>query len=360
MKNILIALLLVFTVPAAATGLIAVSAAQRAALGIEVAALQPVDEQHGTLLPARVAVPNAQLQVVSTPYQGLVEVLLVAEGETVRAGQALVRIQSPQLLELQSDYLETLSRYTLAGSNYRRDQQLNKEGIIAKRRLLESQAAFAEVSTTLARLRRLLELAGLDAQALESLEKDRQLSSALIVRSPLDGVVLEQLITAGKRVEAADPLYRIADLAPLWLEIHMPLEQLGTTSVGQPVFVPELGVSGKIITVGRVVHSADQGVLVRAEISEGLQRMSPGQFLQVQLTTVADSHHFRVPRTAVAHLQGHSFIFAASADGFTPVEVTVASEQSSHLVVAAALSPDTRIAVTGAAAIKAIWQGEQP
>jgi RND family efflux transporter MFP subunit len=360
MKNLLTAALLVLALPAVATELIRVSAEQRAALGIDVAAPEPVDVQHGTLLPARVAVPNAQLQVVSAPHQGLVELLLVAEGESVRKGQALVHIQSPKLLELQSDYLETLSRYTLANSNYRRDRQLNKEGIIAERRLLESRAAFAEVSTSLARLRHLLELAGMDTQALQDLETHRQLSSALIVRSPLDGVVLEQLTSAGNRVEAADPLYRIANLAPLWLEIHVPLEQLGDTAVGQQVFVPELGVSGRIITVGRVVHSADQGVLVRAEIRDGIQRLRPGQFLQVQLTTAADSHSFRVPRTAVARVQGNNFIFAASADGFTPVPVNIVSEQSSHLIAEAELPADTRIAITGAAAIKAIWQGERP
>ena len=360
MKNLLIAALLVLALPAAATELIRISKEQRAALGVQEAAPEAVNQQHGELLPARVAIPNAQLRVVTAPQQGLVEVLLVAEGETVHKGQALLRIQSPQLLELQSDYLETLSRYTLANSNYQRDRQLNKEGIIAERRLHESQAAFAEVSTSLARLRRLLELAGMDTQALQDLEKHRQLSSALIVRSPLDGVVLEQLITAGNRVEAADPLYQIANLAPLWLEIHVPLERLGDTAAGQQVLVPELGVSGKIITVGRMVHSADQGVLVRAEINDEIQQLRPGQFLQVQLTTVADSHNFRVPRTAVARVQGNNFIFIGSAAGFTPVEVKVASEQSSHLIVEAALPADTRIAITGAAAIKAIWQGEQP
>jgi RND family efflux transporter MFP subunit len=360
MKTMLTALSLLLAVPAGATELIRVSAEQRSALGIEVAAPEAVDLQHGRLLPARVAVPNAQLQVVTAPQQGLVEVLLVAEGEPVHQGQPLVRLQSPKLLEMQSDYLETLSRYTLANSNYRRDQQLHKEDIIAERRLLESKAIFTEVSTSLASLRRLLELAGMAPQALQDLEKHRQLSSTLVVRSPLDGVVLEQLVIAGNRVEAADPLYRLADLDPLWLEIHVPLEQLGETAVGQQVLVPALGVSGRIITVGRMVHSADQGVLIRAEVSEGAQRLRPGQFLQVQLTSAAERHSFRVPRSAVARLQGRQFVFTAGADGFTPVAVKVASEQSTHLIVEAALPADTRIAINGAAAIKAIWQGAQP
>lgn len=360
MKYVLTALSLWLALPAMATDLIAVTEAQRNALGIEVAPLDAVDQQHGMLLPARVAVPNAQLQVVTAPQQGLVERLLVAEGERVREGQPLVRIQSPKLLELQSDYLETLSRHTLAESNYRRDRQLSKEGIIAERRLLASQAAFTELSTSLARLRRLLELAGMDAPALDALTAHRELSSTLTVRAPLDGVVLEQMITAGKRVEAADPLYRIANLDPLWLEIHVPIGQLGDIAAGQSVLVPEAGVSGRIITVGRMVHSADQGVLVRAEISEGAQRLRPGQFVEVQLTTVTTAQHFRIPRSAAARVDGRYFIFTVAADGFTPVAVTIASEQSTQLVITAAVPANTRIANTGAAALKAIWQGENP
>jgi len=360
MKMILPATLMLFALQATAAEVIPVSMTQRSALGIEVAPLESVAVKHSTLLPARVAVPNAQLQVVTAPQEGLVEVLLVAEGERVEKGQPLVRIQSPRLLELQSQYLETLSRYSLANSNYRRDRQLNKEGIIAERRLLESQAAFLEVSTSLARLRRLLEIAGMDEAALNDLEKRRELSTTLIVRAPLDGVVLEQLVTAGNRVEAADPLYRIADLDPLWLEIHVPLEQLGDTAPGQTVLVPALNLSGPVITVGRMVHSADQGVLVRAEIRDGAQQLHPGQFLQAQLASASDAHTYRVPRGALARIQGRHYIFAAGPNGFTPVEVTVTAEQSADLVVRAQLPADTAIAINGAAAIKAIWQGEQP
>lgn len=358
MKTILVTTLMTISLAAGAADSIPVTARQRTALGIEVAALEPADVEHSILLPARVAVPNAQLQVVTAPQQGLVEMLLVAEGEPVHKGQPLVRIQSPKLLELQSEYLETASRYALASSNYRRDQQLSKEGIIAERRLLETRAAFQEVSTSLARLKRLLELAGMDEQGLKDLEKRRELSSTLLVRAPLDGVVLEQLVTAGKRVEAADPLYRIGDVDPLWLEIHVPLAQLGETATGQQVYVPELGISGRIITIGRMVHRADQGVLVRAEISDDAGRLHPGQFLQVQLATRTGNNIYRVPRSAVARVRDTRFIFVAGPEGFTPLPVEVSSEQDTGLTVRAELAQGSRIAINGAAALKAIWQGE--
>lgn len=355
MKTFLITLLLLITVNAYATGTVVFTAAQRQALQIKTAAIIPTTRNLGGLLPGKVAVPNAQLQVVTAPQQGLVEVLLLAEGESIVAGQPLVRIQSPRLLELQSEYLEVHTRYRLAASNYQRDRKLNKEGIIAERRLLESKADYQELMTSLARLRRILELAGMDEDALTTLESSRDLNSALVILAPFDGVILEQLVEAGSRVEAADPIYRIANLDPLWLEVHVPLEKLGGTHVGQEVEIPKLGVSGRIITIGHMVHGADQGVLIRAEVHEGSDKLRPGQFVQVQFAVTTRDIRFRIARSAVIYSKGSSFIFVEQTDGFAAYEVTVTDDEGSTLVIQADLPADAQVAISGTVAIKAAW-----
>jgi len=355
MKSIVVAVLLLASLAPAAAELVFISPEQRTALGIRTEPLQASEEIRSARFPARVAVPSAQLQVVTTPQGGVVEVLLVAEGEEIHRGQPLARIQSPGYLELQSDYLEARARYLLAETNYRRDRQLSKDGIIAERRLLESRAAYQELSAAQARLRHMLELSGMDEQALSDLESQKTLSSSLSVHAPIDGVVLEQMVSAGKGVELADPLYRIARLKPLWLEIHVPLQQLGGLAVGQAVVVPELDVRGQVISVGRMVHGTDQGVLVRAEVSEGAERMRPGQFLQAQLAVAGDSSSFRVPGAAVLRSGGTSYVFLARDEGFLPVAVTVTSEEADYQVIQGDLQAGAPVAVSGTAAIKAAW-----
>lgn len=355
MKTLLLTVLLLANQPSIAEELIRISAAQQTALGIRTAPPEAVSDNLSQRLPGEVAVPNAQLQVVTTPQQGLVEVLLVAEGDQISKNQPLVHIQSPGLLELQGEYLEMLTRAKLARANYRRDRQLDKEGIIARRRLLESESRYQELETSLSRLRQSLVLAGMDTTSLDTLETERVLSSTLIVRAPFDGVVLEQMVTAGNRVDAADPLYKVANLDTLWLEVHVPLDQLGTTSPGQKVTIPALGISGTIISIGRMVHGSDQGVLVRAEITEGAGKLRPGQFVQAQLAFSAGVKSFRVPRSAVVRSAGKSYVFIARPNGFEPVAAHVSDEQSSHLIIQADLAPGSRIATGGTVAIKAAW-----
>jgi multidrug efflux pump subunit AcrA (membrane-fusion protein) len=197
----------------------------------------------------------------------------------------------------------------------------------------------------------------MDAAAFKKLESDRELSSILTVTAPFDGVVLEQMVTAGKRVEAADPLYRIASLKPLWLEIHVPLEQLGDARPGQTVVVPGPGLTGTIITVGGMVHGADQGVLVRAEIREGAEKLRPGQFVQVQLSVPTGQQSYRVAKSAVVYAQGKSWVFVEQPGGFEALAVEVTGEESEHVVLQTSLPPDARIVTRGSAAIKAAWLG---
>jgi RND family efflux transporter MFP subunit len=357
MKQFLVTAVLLGALAPAAAELVRISPEQRTALGIETAPLTASGDLHSARFPAEVTVPNAQLQVVTAPQAGVVEMLLVAEGEEISQGQPLVRIQSPRLLELQGEYLETRARFRLAESNYRRDRQLSEDGIIAERRLLESRAAYQELSAAQSRLRHLLRLSGMDQEALGELESQRNLNSTLSVRAPFDGVVLEQMVTAGRGVELADPLYRIARLTPLWLEIHVPLARLGGLAVGHTVRVPELAVSGQVISVGRMVHGADQGVLVRAQVSEGTERLRPGQFVQAQVAA-AGGNSFRVPGAAVLRSGGQSYVFVAREEGFVPVPVTVTSEEPGYQVIQADLQAGTAIAVSGTVALKAAWSAE--
>ena len=355
MKIIISALLVLFSLPVASEELIAFSDSQRKAMNIQTAPLQSAGTRISTNYPGKVAVPNAQLHVVTAPQQGLVETLLAAEGENVTKGQVLARIQSPALLDLQSEYLEVYTRYQLAKSNYERDRMLNEEGIIAERRLLESKSKYKELQTSLSRVKRMLELSGMDRSALSSLRKSREPDSVLEVIAPFGGVVLEQMTNTGTRVEAADAIYRIASLMPLWLEVHMPLEQLGDVRIGHSVIVPSLGVSGRIITIGKMVHGADQGVLVRAEIHDGAEKLHPGQFLQVQLAIVSEQDTYRVPRSAVVRNQGKTYIFTAQANGFLPVQVKLAGEEVGTLVIEVQLPAQARIVTAGTVAIKAAW-----
>lgn len=346
---------------ALAGGLIPLAPEQQKAFGIALAAPGPAGETLTRRYPAKVAVPNRQMRVVSAPQGGILSALLVAEGEQVTAGQVLAEIRSPELIDTQSQYLESVTRLALAESELKRDQMLHREGVIAERRLLESQAKQRELATQVEQRRQILALAGLSAEAIDTLTRTRALSSTLPVHAPIAGVVLEQMVSTGQAVAAAEPLYRVAQVRPLWLEIHVPVDQVAAVRVGSRVLLPELGTEGTIITIGRMVHQEDQGVLVRAEVSDGTERLRPGQFVQAQLSSSAEETGWRVPAAAVVRNAGAAYLFVAREGGFEALPVTVLAEEEQTAVVStppgSRLGPEDQVAVSGVVALKAAWLG---
>jgi len=326
--------------------------AQRAAFGIETVAVQPGRGAMSKPYPAKVTVPNAQLQVVSAPLDGVVEALLVAEGEPVVAGQPLAHMRSQGLLDLQAAYLESRTRRLLSDDALTRDRQLQKEGIIAERRLLESESTHREMVTAEARNRQALVLAGMPEAAIATLDETQSLTTTLDVIAPLDGVVLAQLATAGQRLAASDPIYQVGDLSPLWIEVHVPLDALGDIGPGSDVQI-EQDLSAKVITVGRMVHGTDQGVLVRAEIREGVASLRPGQFVEARLAQSADDTAFRLPAPALLRIEGADQVFVERLDGFETVPVDVVSREADEVVVKGSLAAGDKVVISGTVALKA-------
>ncbi len=330
---------------------------QQRRLGLEVASLQSSQTVWSTPYPAEVVVPNAQLRVVSARQGGLLETLLVAEGEAVTLGQEMAIIQSPQLLQQQGDYLEALTRMELADADLKRDEQLKKEGIIAQRRYLETRSRSIQATTDTQQRQQALSLAGMDKQSMQKLSTQRQLSGVLKILAPLEGVILEQMATAGQRVAAADPIYKMGKLSPLWLEVHVPLEHIAGIDTETSIKVANSEIIGKVIAVGRMVHGADQGVLVRAKINDGTESLRPGQFVQAHIQSTSNEETFRIPRSGLVRHANKNWVFVKTARGFSVQQVKIDKEGDDFIVISGDLSSQMKIAVVGTSSLKAAWLG---
>jgi len=342
----------------AAGDVVNMNADQIASHDIETATPVPVSRFSTNKLPAEVVVPNAQKRVISAPQPGLIEVMLVAVGDHVKKDQIVAHLRSPDLITRQSDFLQTQSRLGLARSNFERDKQLYKEGIIAQRRYLESRSRYQELQALMAQRRQTLHLAGMSDAAINKLEKDKVLTGSLDVRSPMDGVIMDQMAVAGQRMEAASPLYRIAYLNPLWLEIHAPLKLAGEVQLGDKVSVAGSKARGHIITIGSGMHPADQGILLRAEADQGLVDLRPGQFVQVTIECQCRSADtYSLPRSAIVRVGQRTLVFVRVPAGFAARDVTLRQDTEEAAIVSGALNPDSAVVVNGTATLKAALSG---
>ncbi len=353
---ILIMMQCVYLVNAQAADVV-MSQAQQQNLGVSVSPVGKNTQLSSRRFPAEVRVAIGQERVVSAPQSGLIDHLYVAAGQEVKQGQALAHISSADLLALQRDYLQALTQKKLSQKSLTRDAELFKEGIISQRRFLETESTHEELSAALAQRKQMLGLAGMSDAAIAKMNPVTGMSSGITLTAPIAGQVLEQMVTAGQRVDMAMPLYRIAKLNPLWLEIHAPLEGLPFVKVGMPVRIPKLQASGKLIAVIRNVNKADQTMHLRAQITEGAESLFPGQMVEAEISLGPQKSSFSIAKSALARQGNEAVVFVQTKTGFHPLKVKVIFEQGDEAVVNAEFKGDERIAVSGISAIKGTWLG---
>lgn len=324
---------------------------QLRSLGIETLQAGNGSSGSGATFPARVTVPNAQMRVISAPVAGLVEMLAVAPGSTVKRGQVLAHLASPQALELQRDVLQSSSQSDLQQQNLKRDEQLFAEGLISESRLQATRAASAQASAFASERRQGLALAGV---------APGKLGGPLALVAPIDGVVLEQGAQLGQRVDASAPIYRIAKLRPLWLEIQVPLDVATGLKEGQAVRIAGSQVSGKLQAIGRAVDAASQTVLVRAVVDQGAETLIPGQAIETGFDNI-NRAGLRLPAAALIRNAGTTLVFiqtAANDKGsqFEARTVRIVGQGGSEITVEG-VKPGERVVTKGVSGLKAMLSG---
>lgn len=347
-----------FALPALAADAFAVTPAQMQALGVQLQRLDPASGSEGPTYPARVAVPPGQQQVVSAPLAGVVDRLLVTQNDTVRPGQPLVRLASPELGELQLRLMEASSQSQLAARTLQRERALFAEGIIPQRRVHEAEAAAAQQRARLRQSEAALRLAGIDAATMRRIAAGGTVDSVLTLRARSAGRVSDLDVTPGQRVQPADALLRITDASRLWLEIQLPASaQPGMGPVkGVPVVVVGRDVSAIAQSLGAAV-SDSQTLTLRADVRQGAGLLRPGEFVQVRLPFAAAAG-WTVPLQSVVRQDGKAYVFVRTPTGFTATPVTVLASAGQTLRVAGDLQAGQQIAAASVIALKAAWQGK--
>ena len=330
---------------------LSLQSAQLKALGVTVGTVGDAGNLGAGLLPARVLVPNEQMRVVAAPVGGMVEMLAVAPGATVKRGQVVARLASPQALELQRDALQAGSQAGLMQQSLKRDEQLFAEGLIAESRLQATRASAAQASAQASERRQGLALAGV---------APGKLGGPLALTAAIDGVVLEQGVQLGQRVETSALIYRIAKLSPLWLEIQAPVELAATLKEGSPLKIARSEVVGKLISIGRAVDAASQTVLLRAEVSKGAETLRPGQVIEVEIAAPA-SQQQRLPASALARNEGATVAFVQTTSDSKGVSFEVRPvrviSQGGDSVTVDGIKPGEKVAIKGVSGLKAMLTG---
>lgn len=272
------------------------------------------------IAPARVAFNAETMAHVGSPLPGRVVELHVRLGDVVAAGDTLLVVESPELGEAQSDYLQkrilagtAVTAVELAQSSLDRARRLFEQnrGIAldeVQKREAEFKSAQAALQTAEAAAQAAenkLYLLGMDPLAVQQLRESGEVNPRFTTVAPLPGRVVEREVTLGELVSPEkEALIVLADTTELWVLADVPESRLPEVVLGAPAWIRS-GVAGSHKHAGDVSYIAPtidprtRCAQVRVVVPCEHGALWPGMFVQAEITATDPLHPDRPPALAV-------------------------------------------------------------
>ena len=278
-----------------------------------------------------VEVPPQNKTIVSVPFGGFVRSLDVLDGMTVKKGQTLLKIENPELISLQQEYLEVVANLEFLQAEKERQQLLSdKEAGTLK----SYQSAKAQLGVARARksgLQTKLEMAGINMNQLNQGNIQRQVA----VKAPFNGAVTKINVNVGAFMNPEDHLLEIIDLQHAHAEVTVFEKDLQWLEVGQAVHLQFQGqkdpVDAEIFLIGKEIGQ-DRTIKVHCHFEKENTSIPPGAYFKATIHA-QNQQLMCVPSEAVVELAGKQVVFRGNngKNGqrqFVPVEVDVLSTEN--------------------------------
>ncbi len=215
----------------------------------------------------RLGYDETRLRTIAAWVPGRLDRLYVDfTGTLVRKGQPMVEIYSPRLIAAQEELLQTI----------RSAQELKKSGrgLVLDKTLLTVDASYDR-----------LRLLGLGEDQIKRIEKQGHVDDHLVIPAPSGGIVIERLASTGDYVETGQPIYRLADLSHLWVQLEVYESDLQWLELGQKAIFntqshPGKNFEGTVSFIDPVLNDRTRTLRVRVDIPNPDDLLKPGMFVR--------------------------------------------------------------------------------
>lgn len=312
----------------------------------------PVERKDSTTrelgLLGRIEPDETRVKSVTAWTAGRIDRLRIATtGQRIAKGQVIATIYSPEIYAAHRDLLQAQGQLDRLGESV--------------------EFARSSASATLEASRQKLRLLGVSNAELKRMEASEKPWTAIEIRAHASGVILDRLVDEGNYVDAGTPLYRVADLRKLWLQLDAYEHDLKQISKGQDVTFQVAGIEdtfeGKVAFIDPIVDRAKRVAKVRVEIDNPDGALRPGMFAEATVhsrSAQAEQAPLTVPDTAPLFTGRRSVVYVEVPDMDRPTydarEVRLGPKSGEVYPVLSGLSEGERVVVYGAFTLDADLQ----
>lgn len=295
----------------------------------------------------RVAYDENDTTRISSPIAGRVLTLHAEVGDSVKAGQVLAELDSPDLGTAEADWQKARA------DELRKQRALERakilfDGQVLARKDLESAQADADQALSETK-RAALRMRNLNAAGSQN--------GVFRLKTGLTGIVTERQINPGQEVrpDMAAPLFVITALDTVWVLVDVPEKMAASLHAGQGAMLesdawPGIQFPAKIDRIGMLLDPGTRRIQVRCSLQNPQSKLKPEMFAKVSfLPDDAAVRAIALPNTSLFVEGRYSYVFVQTSPGtFEKRRVNVSRSDGDRSFIDTGLADGDQVVTEGA------------
>ncbi|MDR7037711.1 cobalt-zinc-cadmium efflux system membrane fusion protein [Methylobacterium sp. BE186] len=361
-------------------GVVTLNASQIEAAGIRVVAARPGTLARSLAVPGIVVPDGERVARVAAKVIGTVAELRKRLGESVEAGEVVAVLDSREVAEAKNDYIAALVGQDLQETLFERDHALWDKKISAEQQFLRARTGLVEARLKVDLARQKLSALGVPESEVAALADNpvaakpgpgedehtvglrrapRLGLQRYELRAPIGGQVIERRVDLGAPVNdegQEKEIYTIADLSRVWVELAVPVADLGGIRPGQAVSLmrgDEPATPGRIVFVSPILDRETRAAKVVASVENPDLAWRPGAFASVRIALPGEPAPILVPKAALQTVEGETVVFVARAGGFAKRPVTLGRGDGQAVALVSGVAEGEEVAAENSFVLKA-------
>ena len=265
---------------------------------------------------------------------GEIREILVEEGDEVKSGQLLARLDGDRLrLEL----MQSEANLHKAQRDYQRNVDLKDRSLI-------SAGDFEKIKYETDALEATYNLAKLELSYTE-------------IRAPIDGVIAERFVKVGNTIDVNAITFQVTSFEPLIAYLHVPEREYRRIDRGQTAVIEVDALQGSEFeaVVARISPVVDPGTgtfKITVEVSDPTRRLKPGMFGRINIVYDMHAQALQVPRSAIIDEAGETSVFIVEDRKAVRRLITTGYANNGHIEIVDGLTGSEKIVVVGQAGLR--------
>jgi cobalt-zinc-cadmium efflux system membrane fusion protein len=307
---------------------------------------------------AEVMFDQNKIAHIALPVDGILQKVNADLGDRVSADEVLARVTSVEISKAIGDYRRAIAQDRLKEQTIERERKLRKENISSERDLQEAIAAHQAADAEVLQTRHQLLALGLSSSQVSELEKDKTTSTALEVRAPFAGEVVDRAAVQGALVETGTPLFKIVDRSKMWAMLKVPAGKIDQVRLGQRVEIrldadPGQIFEGRVTWISAEIDENTRMAKVRAEISNPEKRLRSGVFARGSIILTVTEDAVVIPQSSLQQIDDQYLAFVKlEEDLYEARPVTLGAKQGDDRQILEGLIPGETIVVKNSFVMK--------